>query len=81
MHALYRDYVRAVADDIERLTREPADDAISRTMMAAIDGLVLQYLSIAITREEFGESLRCLTALLRGRPGPPASASVGRLVL
>ncbi|SJM67270.1 TetR/AcrR family transcriptional regulator [Gulosibacter sp. 10] len=67
VQALYRRYVAALVPGLA-----PAglvtDSSLGRAVFAALDGLMLQYLSAAITAEELIDALRSLRAVLPSGP-------------
>ncbi|MFH8252568.1 TetR/AcrR family transcriptional regulator [Microbacterium sp. B2969] len=70
VRALYRRYVSALAAGRERLGG-PSSDALNLALFAALDGLMLQYLSRAITADELAEAVEALGIAV----GNPAEAT------
>lgn len=67
---LYRRYVAELSAGRVRLG-EPANDALNLALFAALDGLMLQYLSRAITALEMEDAVRALTEAVVARPSAP----------
>lgn len=60
---LYRRYVAALAPGLVAVSAGASDD-LGRAIFAALDGLLLQFYSRAITRDELVNALRALEAAL-----------------
>ncbi|KAB1645055.1 TetR/AcrR family transcriptional regulator [Gulosibacter chungangensis] len=63
VHELYRRYLAALLPGLSPNGIAP-NKALGRALFAALDGLMLQYFSRAITAEELSESLEALEAAL-----------------
>lgn len=63
VHRLYDRYVDELARG-RSLRRDPSQRALDRAMFAALDGLVFQYLSQAISAEEFADSVDAMGTLV-----------------
>lgn len=64
VHELYRRYVAALLPGLTPNGMVP-NEALGRALFASLDGLMLQYFSLAITAEQLAESLEALETNLK----------------